>query len=147
MLSQKAKYALHAVLHLARKRGPATIGEIAAAEGIPRKFLEQIMLAMKTRNIVVSRRGKAGGYALARDPATINFAEVLRCIDGPLALAPCASRTAFQPCSSCKSIETCEIRPMLMAVRDTTTLLLEGISLASAITNVPPEDAAEFAAE
>jgi Rrf2 family protein len=132
MLSQKARYALHAAIHLARKDAPASVAEIAAAEAIPRKFLEHVMQALKTRGLVISQRGPAGGYRLAKPAATISFAEVLRCIDGPLALAPCASLTAYRPCPDCKSIETCEIRPILMAVRATTSLLLEGMSLAEA---------------
>jgi len=133
MLSQKARYALHAVLYLARKGAPASVAEIAQEANIPRKFLEQIMTSMKVGGIVTSRRGPKGGYALAGDADRINFAQVLRCIEGPLALAPCASQTAFRPCPDCKSIETCEIRPILMAVRDTTSLLLEGVTLSAAL--------------
>lgn len=133
MLSQKARYALHAAIYLARRQGPASVAEIARAEAIPRKFLEQIMQGLKARGLVVSRRGANGGYALARPAETVSFAEVLRSVDGPLALAPCASMTAFRPCPDCKSFETCEIRPILLAVRDTTALLLEGMSLAEAV--------------
>ncbi len=129
MLTQKARYALHAMIYLAKKDGSASVIEIAQAENLPRKFLEQILTAMKAANLVTSRRGAAGGYVLARAADQISFADILRCIDGPLALAPCASQTAFAPCPDCKSIETCKIRPALMAVRDTTALLLEGISL------------------
>lgn len=132
MLSQKARYALHAGIYLARKGEPATVAEIASAEGIPRKFLEQILLSLKLRGILVSRRGAGGGYQLAREARDISFAEILRAVDGPLALAPCASLTAYRPCPDCKSVETCRIRPILLAVRDTTALLLEGMSLAEA---------------
>lgn len=133
MLSQKARYALHAMLHLARKDSSATAAEIAEAERIPRKFLEQILSGLKARNLVIARRGPTGGYVLARPAGAISFADVLRTIDGPLALAPCASQTAYHPCPDCKSIETCEIRPVLVAVRTTTALLLEGVSLAEAV--------------
>lgn len=132
MLTQKARYALHAAIYLARKEGAATVIEIAAAENIPRKFLEQIMLSMKERGILTSRRGPQGGYQLARPAGLISFAEILRCIDGPLALAPCASLTAPGVCADCESMETCVIRPVLLAVRSTTALLLEGMSLAEA---------------
>jgi Rrf2 family protein len=132
MLSQKARYALHAALFLARRETPATVAEIAEAESIPRKFLEQIMAGLKTRGILSARRGPNGGYQLARPAHQISFAEILRAIDGPLALAPCASQTAFAKCPDCKSLETCEIRPILVAVRTTTALLLEGTSLAEA---------------
>ena len=133
MLTQKARYALHAMLHLARQDGLATVAGIAVAENIPRKFLEQILSALRTNGLVIGKRGPTGGYLLARAPEKISFADILRCIDGPLALAPCASLRAFAPCPDCKSIDTCEIRPALLAVRDTTSLLLEGISLAEAV--------------
>lgn len=133
MLSQKARYALHAVIYLARKGEAASVAEISVGTDTPRKFLEQIMHSLKLGGIVTSRRGKGGGYRLSRAPGTITFAQVLRCISGPLALAPCASQTAYAPCPDCKSVEACEIRPILMAVRDTTALLLEGTSLASAV--------------
>lgn len=130
MLSQKARYAIHAMTYLARKDAAASVAEIARAEAMPQKFLESVMSALRMRGLVLSRRGAGGGYALARPADQISFAEILRCIDGPLALAPCASLTAFRPCPDCKSLEECEIRPVLLAVRDTTALLLEGTSLA-----------------
>jgi Rrf2 family protein len=132
MLTQRARYALHAMVFLARKNAPATVAEMAEADGIPRKFLEQILAALKTRGLVIGKRGPTGGYHLARPAEAISFADILRCIDGPLGLAPCASLSAYRPCPDCKSVETCEIRPILLAVRDTTSLLLEGMSLAEA---------------
>ena len=133
MLTQKARYALHAMLFLARQDGLVTVADIAKSESIPRKFLEQILSALKTNGLVVGKRGPTGGYLLARNASQISFADILRCIDGPLALAPCASQRNYAPCPDCKSVETCEIRPALLAVRDTTSLLLEGITLAEAI--------------
>ncbi|PYE85025.1 RrF2 family transcriptional regulator [Pseudoroseicyclus aestuarii] len=132
MLSQKARYALHATIHLARKGGPATVAEIAEAEAIPRKFLEQILAQLKVQGLLTARRGPSGGYALARAAARISFADVLRAVEGPLALAPCASQTAPGRCADCESLETCAIRPILEAVRSTTALLLEGMSLGEA---------------
>jgi Rrf2 family protein len=136
MLTQKARYALHAMLYLARQDGLATVADIAKIESIPRKFLEQILSALKTNRLVIGKRGPSGGYHLARAPDKISFADILRCIDGPLALAPCASLRHYSPCPDCKSVETCEIRPALLAVRDTTSLLLEGISLAEAVGGI-----------
>lgn len=138
MLSQRSRHALHAMLHLARTEGSVTAAEIAEAEGIPRKFLEQILAQLKARGLVIGKRGPSGGYVLARGPAEISFAEVLRAIDGPLALAPCASQTAFRPCPDCKSLESCEIRPVLISVRDATAERLEGTSLAQAIAGNTP---------
>jgi Rrf2 family protein len=133
MLSQKARYALRALVELAREpAAQRTAGEIAERADAPRKFLEAILLELARRGLVISRRGKLGGYALGRAPETINFAEVIRVIDGPLALAPCVSRTAFRKCHDCPSLETCVLRPALLRARDATARELEAFSLADA---------------
>src|SRR5580698_742405 len=99
MLSSKARYALRALVELARGDGvQLTAGELAERADAPRKFLEAILLELSRRGVVVSRRGKLGGYSLARGAETITFAEVIRVIDGPLALAPCVSRLSFRKC-------------------------------------------------
>ncbi len=138
MLTQKARYALHAMIYLARKGEPATVAEIADAEGIPRKFLEQVLGALRPRGLVVGRRGPSGGYRLGRAAEAIRFADLLRCIDGPLALAPCATRKGFQRCPDCRDMETCEIRPVLIEVRDATARRLEAMSLARAVAQGDP---------
>jgi len=113
MLSQKARYALKALFMLAARptAEPVMIAEIAADAGVPRKFLEQILLELKKRGIVHSHRGKHGGYALGRSPDKISFAEVIRVIDGPLALSPCASVTAYRRCDDCIDEASCATRP------------------------------------
>jgi Rrf2 family protein len=131
MLSQKARYALRAMLCLAREKKPLPIREIAEVERIPRKFLELILLDLKSHGLVLSHRGKTGGYELAKSPDAISFADVLRVIDGPLALAPCASRTAFRRCKDCVSLETCAIRAALLEVRDASAAILESRTLAA----------------
>ena len=135
MLSQRAKYALKAMIVLARHRGPQplSVTDIAEQARIPRAFLEQIVSDLKRRNLVISRRGAQGGFLLARPPAAISFAEVIRHVDGPLALAPCASKTAYRPCPECKDVRTCELRKTLVAARDATAAILESTSLADAI--------------
>src|ERR1700722_13299142 len=130
MLSSKARYALRALVELARIEGSQiTAGERADA---PRKFLEAILLELARRGVVVSRRGKLGGYSLARPAAQISFAEVIRVIDGPLALAPCVSRLQFRKCADCPDLATCSIREALLRARDATADVLEGDSLAEA---------------
>lgn len=133
MLTQKARYALHAMLYLARKGEAATVAEIAQAEAIPRKFLEQVLGALRERGLVLGRRGPQGGYRLAHAPEAISFADILRGMDGPLALAPCATRKGFRTCDGCRSMETCEIRPVLIAAREATARQLEAVSLARAV--------------
>jgi Rrf2 family protein len=134
MLSQRAKYALRAMIHLAGRReaAPISVTEIAGETDIPRAFLEQIVSDLKRRNLLVSTRGKQGGFRLARKPSEISFAEIIRHIDGPLALAPCASRTAYRPCPECEDVKTCAIRRTLLAARDATAKILEKTTLADA---------------
>ena len=134
MLSQKARYALRALIELARAGPEAqlTAGEISQRSDAPRKFLEAILLELARRHLIISRRGKFGGYSLAREAEQISFAEVIRVIDGPLALAPCASQTAFRKCDDCEDLETCALRPALLRARDATAEVLEGYTLAEA---------------
>lgn len=133
MLTRKSKYGLKALLLLAREYGRGSIlaSELSEREGIPEKFLQLILLELRRRGIVRSRRGQGGGYQLARDPATINFGEVLRALDGPLALTPCVSQTAYQHCDECADEQQCGIRLVMKDVRDETARILEGASLAS----------------
>jgi Rrf2 family protein len=137
MLSQRAKYALKAMICLAGHSGPGplSVTEIAHSAKIPRAFLEQILSDMKRRNLLVSRRGKQGGFLLARDASKISFADIIRDIDGPLALAPCASRTAYRPCPECRDVKTCELRPTLIEARDATAAVLEHKTLAQIVAN------------
>lgn len=135
MLTSKAKYALRAMVDLARHAvdGPVFIADIAERQRIPRRFLEAILLELRKHGLVVSQRGKAGGYALARQPERISFADVMRAIDGPLALTPCTSQTAYQRCADCVEEEICALRRTLLRVRDSSALILEKTSLADAI--------------
>ena len=133
MLSQKARYALRALVALSRAEGAQlTAGDLSSRSGAPRKFLEAILLELARRDIITSRRGKFGGYALARPPAEISFAEIIRVIDGPLALAPCVSKMAFRKCDGCTDLETSPLREALMKARDATAHILEGYSLEEA---------------
>ncbi len=115
MLSQKARYALRAMIELARENGQVTAGELAVRADAPRKFLEAILLTLSRQGLVASRRGKFGGYLLGREPAEISFAEIIRLVDGPLALTPCVSRTAFRRCEDCRDLATCALREALLA--------------------------------
>jgi len=134
MLSSKARYALRALVELARGAGAqVTAGELAERADAPRKFLEAILLELSRRGIVVSRRGKLGGYSLARPAGQISFAEVIRVIDGPLAMAPCVSRLQFRKCDDCPDLATCSIREALLRARDATADILEGYTLAEAV--------------
>ncbi|MDB5621529.1 MAG: Rrf2 family transcriptional regulator [Devosia sp.] len=135
MISQKAKYALRALVALARAgRGESMmIGEISRQQGIPKKFLEQILLELKRAGYVTSRRGRLGGYALARLPEEVMYGEVLRLIDGPIAPLPCLSLTAYRRCEDCQKEEACEIRHVFERVTLATRAVLDQTSLAQSL--------------
>jgi Rrf2 family protein len=134
MLSQKARYALRALLHLVEHGGSRTIqvGEMAEMQMIPRKYLEFIMVDLKKAGLVTSRRGPGGGYVLSRPANEISFVEVIRAIDGPIALVPCASENFYARCGDCHDEATCAIRRVLARVRDSAVAILENTSLADA---------------
>ncbi|HVY52751.1 MAG TPA: Rrf2 family transcriptional regulator [Devosia sp.] len=135
MISQKAKYALRALLALA-KAPPETslmISEISASQAIPKKFLEQILLELKRAGIVMSRRGRLGGYVLLRPADRLTFGEVLRLIDGPIAPLPCLSKIAYRRCADCRDEATCEIRHVFEGVVRAQREVLDHTTFADAI--------------
>jgi Rrf2 family protein len=137
MISQRAKYALRALMMLSQATSagqPLMISEISRAQAIPKKFLEQILLELKRYGVVASRRGRLGGYVLAREPRAITFGEVLRLIDGPVAPLPCLSKIAYQRCRDCADEGTCEIRQVFARVAAATREVLDQTTLADAST-------------
>lgn len=135
MLSQKAKYALRAMLMLAAAgEGEALqISDIAEARNLPKRFLEQILLDLKHHGLVQSKRGKNGGYALLKPPGAISFADIVRIVDGPLAPLPCLSRMAYQRCEDCTDEQACDVRRVFGRVHAATIAILESTSLADAL--------------
>jgi Rrf2 family protein len=133
MLSKKAKYAIKALLALADQQGeePVRIADLAREERIPPKFLEMILLGLKNQGILQSRKGKGGGYLLARNPADIYLGQIVRMFDGPLAPVPCASQTAYVRCADCRDEAICAVRLAMKEVRDATAKILDGTSIAS----------------
>jgi Rrf2 family protein len=134
MISQKAKYAFHALIALARADDTLLAREIADQENIPQKFLEQILLELKRHGILQSRRGRAGGYALLEPANRITFGRVLRIVDGPIAPLPCLSLIAYRPCPDCEAEEDCEIRRVFAKVADAARDVLDRTTIADAIS-------------
>ena len=135
MLTQRSRYALRALIFLARSGtlAPVPISVIAGDQKLPRKFLEIILLDLKNGGLVTSYRGKMGGYRLARAPHKISFGEVIRLIEGPLALVPCVSVSAYQRCPDCFEEASCVIRKAMLVVRDGTAAILDGTTLADGL--------------
>lgn len=128
-ITKKGEYAMRALVDLALnyKKGLRQIQDIVREEDIPVKFLEQILLALKNARLVQSKRGKGGGYYLARPPDKISLGEVIRLIDGPLAPLSCVSKNFY---ISCPREITCGIRSVMLDVRNATAEIIERVTLA-----------------
>ena len=140
-LSKRTQYSLRALYALTRKfgEGPVLITTLAEAETIPKKFLEQILVSLKSAGFVASKKGKGGGYVLAQPPEKITIGSVIRAIEGPLAPLPCASETRFRKCDECVDIQTCGTRIVMRQVRDAMAAILDKTTLAMVCKKV--EDA------
>jgi Rrf2 family protein len=138
MLSKKAKYGLQALLLLAKEygHGPLLISEMAERERIPKKFLELILLELKNKGVLQSKKGRGGGYLLGKSPEAITMGHIIRALDGPLAPIPCVSQTAYVKCEECKDETTCGIRIVMKEVRDATAKILDGTTLAEILERV-----------
>jgi Rrf2 family protein len=135
VLSQRGRYALKALINLARSDGAAhQVSGISAEENIPRKFLEAIMSDLRRAGLVDSARGKTGGYRLARPADLITFGEVIRLTDGPLALVPCVSRNFYKRCDDCTDEAACTLRRVMARVRNEVSEILDRTTLADALS-------------
>ncbi len=132
MLNMKSRYAIRALQYLARRHGegPVQLAEIARQQRIPQKFLTVILSELAREGLVASQRGRDGGYWLLRQPSSISYSDVVRMTRGSLALVPCASRFAYQPCDNCVPESECHLRLVMLAVRDATALVLDRLTLA-----------------
>src|SRR3954468_7418386 len=159
MLSQRTRYTIRALLHLAARygEGPVQLAEIAQAQNIPPKFLTVMLSQMIREGLVASRRGRDGGYWLRqapggrgaarrgrtggfwlpKPPEEISYGSIVRLTRGSLGLLPCASRFAHQTCDHCITEDQCRLHRVMLLVRDETARILDGLSLADPV----PEDA------
>ena len=142
MLSQKTRYAIRAMQHLADHYGdgPVQLGEIAEAQKIPAKFLTTILSELGRSGVVESQRGRDGGYWLAAAPEEITYGDLVRLMRGSVALVPCASRNAHEKCTNCLSESECRLRALMLQVRDQTAGLLDAIRLSDPIKPVAQFD-------
>ena len=140
MLSQKTRYTIRALQHLADTwgQGAVRLDAIAEAQNIPRKFLTVILSEMAREGIVVSHRGRDGGYELALAPVDIRYGDIIRLTRGSLALVPCASRNAHEHCANCLPEAECRLRGLMLTLRDEMATMLDRMSLADPITLEPP---------
>lgn len=134
MISKKCKYAIHALVHMAKQ--PAEkflIKDISETCNIPKKFLEAILLDLKRAGVLGSKQGKGGGYFLRRSITEVNLAEVVRLFDGAIAAVPCATYKFYERCAECEDEETCTVRYSFLAVRNATVEMLKADTLESLV--------------
>jgi len=134
-ISKRTQYGLKAVIALGRHygEGPVLIATLAKDEQIPLKFLEGILLDLKSRVLLNSKNGMGGGYLLSRPPSTVTIGSIIRMMEGPLAPLPCASETAFRACEECRDVERCSTRIIMREVRDAIAAVLDKTTLADLI--------------
>lgn len=139
MLSQKTRYTIRALQHLADhwREGPVRLDTIAEAQNIPRKFLTVILSEMVRAGLVDSTRGRDGGYELALAPVDIRYGDIIRLTRGSLALVPCASRNAHETCNNCLPEAECRLRSLMLTLRDETAAMLDRMTLADPIRPEP----------
>lgn len=132
MLTKKGKYGLKALVYLSKLPAGelAFVGEVASANNIPKKFLDAILGELRNAGFVISRKGKDGGYRLARPASEIKVGHVIRVLDGPLAPIACASLSRYEKCDDCDEA-TCQVRHMMLEVRQAMADVLDNRSLAA----------------
>ncbi len=131
MLTKKAKYGLKAMAYLAgiEPGQTALVADIAAANQIPKKFLDAILSELRNAGFVHSKKGKGGGYMLARPPSEILVGNLVRTLDGPLAPIQCASRRLYRRCEDCVDEAHCAVRLIMLEARDAIAQVLDNTTL------------------
>jgi Rrf2 family protein len=146
VLTKKGKYGLKAMVHLAglEPGAIAQVTEIAETNSISKKFLDHILTELRNAGFVYSKKGRGGGYALARPANEIRLGAIIRVLDGPLAPIACASVTAFRPCSDCNDLRACAVRLVMIEARNAVADLLDNRTLAELRTQTNPQELANM---
>jgi Rrf2 family protein len=131
MLTNKGKYGLKAMTHLAGMPPgqPALVADIAAANSIPKKFLDAILGELRTAGFVHSKKGRGGGYVLARPPQDIRVGDIVRALDGMLAPIGCASKAFYRRCDDCDPTRPCGVQTVMAQARDAISSVLDSRTL------------------
>ena len=133
MISKRTKYGLKALSYLSKQTEgkPILISEIATTQSISQKFLESILLDLKKKGFLGSKKGKGGGYYLIKPGDQITMASIFRALEGPIAWLPCVSLNYYEKCDDCVSEETCELNHAMIEVRDSILKVVEKKTIAN----------------
>ena len=132
MISKKTKYGLKALAYIARQEGNdmVQIATISKNENIPHKFLESILLTLRKSGFLGSKKGKGGGYYLLKEASEIPMTDVIRVLEGPIAMLPCVSLNYYEKCDDCVDENSCSVHKLMIQVRDNTLLVFRNNTLA-----------------
>lgn len=132
MLSKKTKYGIKAITFIARQedKTPIQIATIAKSENISHKFLESILLTLRKSGFLGSKKGKGGGYYLLKEPKDILMTDIIRILEGPIAMVPCVSLNYYEKCDDCPDEDACSVHKLMIQVRDNTLQVLKNNTLA-----------------
>lgn len=135
MLSKKTKYGLKALTYLASQKDkqPVQIAVIAKQENISQKFLESILLSLRKTGILGSKKGKGGGYYLIKPPEEILMTDIMRILEGPIAMVPCVSLNFYEKCDDCPDENICAVNKLMLQVRDSALDVYRNNTLADLI--------------
>ncbi len=135
MLSKKTKYGIKALTFIARKeKGTMVqIATISEKENISHKFLESILLTLRKSGILGAKKGKGGGYYLLKPANEIKMTDVIRTLEGPIAMVPCVSLNYYEKCDDCPDEEACSVHKLMIQVRDNTLQVLRNNTLADLV--------------
>ena len=135
MLTRKTKYGIKALTYIARRQdnSPVQIENISKHENISHKYLESILLQLKKAGFLGSKKGKGGGYYLLKPANQIPMTDVIRVLEGPIALLPCVSLNFYEKCDDCPDEKKCGANKLMIQVRDSTLKVLKNNSLANLV--------------
>ena len=135
MLSKKTKYGIKALTFIARqeKGTMVQLATISENENISHKFLESILLTLRKSGILGAKKGKGGGYYLLKPSNEIKMTEVIRTLEGPIAMVPCVSLNYYEKCDDCPDEEACSVHKLMIQVRDNTLQVLRNNTLADLV--------------
>lgn len=135
MLSKKTKYGIKALTYIARSKNkqPVQVAVISESENISHKFLESILLSLKKAGVLGAKKGKGGGYYLLKHPSEIMMSDIIRTLEGPIAMVPCVSLNFYEKCDDCPTEEQCTVHQLMLEVRDSTLKVLKNKSLSQLV--------------
>ncbi|CAM1347024.1 RrF2 family transcriptional regulator [Tenacibaculum crassostreae] len=135
MLSKKTKYGIKALTFIARqeKGTMVQIATISESENISHKFLESILLTLRKAGFLGAKKGKGGGYYLLKPSEEVKMTDVIRTLEGPIAMLPCVSLNYYEKCEDCPDEDACSVHKLMIQVRDNTLAVLRNNTLADLV--------------